>query len=150
MPEFSVRPPRPADRSWIDRIRRIEWDAQTVAVHRVLYRPSRWPGFIAEGGKSKKGLLTHRLDGQTCEIVTLNSWQKGRRVSTAWIQAVQEIGHQKNCSRPWLIPMNDNTFALSFYQKSGFSIAAIHIDAVQANRLLKPGIPLTSVAAGFW
>jgi len=118
--EFSVRPPQPADRSWIDRVMRIEWSAQTVAVHRVLYRPSRWPVFIAEGGKSKKGLLTHRLAGQTCEIVMLNSWQKCRRVSTAWIQAVQEIGHQKNCSRPWLIPMNDNTSALSFTRRVVF------------------------------
>jgi len=43
----------------------------------------------------------------------------------------------------FLITTNDNTHALRFYQNRNFVIAAIHINAIEKSRQLKPEIPLT-------
>jgi RimJ/RimL family protein N-acetyltransferase len=44
--------------------------------------------------------------------------------------------------RVWLITTNDNTAALRFYQRLGFDLVALHRDAVDAARSIKPSIPL--------
>jgi ribosomal protein S18 acetylase RimI-like enzyme len=145
LPEFSIRPLGPGDRSWVDQAMRTEWGAQTVVVHQVLYRPSELSGFVAEQGVEKVGLLTYQIAGRECEIVTLNSWHDGRGIGTALIEAVQKICHVTDCSRLWLITTNDNTPALRFYQKRGFRIAAVHIGAVEDDRRLKPEIPASGL-----
>lgn len=45
----------------------------------------------------------------------------------------------------WLITTNDNTVALRFYQKRGFVLAAIHRNALEESRRLKPSIPLVGI-----
>jgi len=40
---------------------------------------------------------------------------------------------------------NDNTAALRFYQKWGFLLVAVHRNAVEQARKLKPEIPLTGI-----
>ena len=47
----------------------------------------------------------------------------------------------RNCRRLWLITTNDNIPAIHFYQKRGFTLAALHTDAVNTSRELKPEIP---------
>jgi hypothetical protein len=42
-----------------------------------------------------------------------------------------------------LITTNDNTKALRFWQKRGFRLAAVHRNAVEKSRKIKPEIPLT-------
>jgi RimJ/RimL family protein N-acetyltransferase len=44
--------------------------------------------------------------------------------------------------RLWLITTNDNTRALRFYQRQGFQLIALHFDAIEVSRKLKPEIPL--------
>jgi hypothetical protein len=46
------------------------------------------------------------------------------------------------CTRLWLITTNDNLHALRFYQKRGFMLVAVHRNAVEQSRKLKPEIPL--------
>jgi len=143
--DFSIRPLKRAERSWVDQAIRTEWGAPTIAVHQMLYLPSELPGFVAEQGGQKAGLATYHIDGRSCEIVSLNSWREGQGIGTALIEAVKRICRQKNCRRLWLVTTNDNTPALLFYQRRGFTIAAIYIGAVEADRRLKPEIPLTGI-----
>ena len=44
------------------------------------------------------------------------------------------------CTRLWLITTNDNLRALRFYQRRGFRLAALHRDALETSRRLKPSI----------
>ena len=44
-----------------------------------------------------------------------------------------------------MITTNDNRRAISFYQKYGFTIAAIHHNALEESRKLKPSIPITGI-----
>jgi RimJ/RimL family protein N-acetyltransferase len=55
---------------------------------------------------------------------------------------VKEVAVASGCERLWLITTNDNTPALRFYQKRGFQLVAIHRNALEHSRRLKPQIPL--------
>jgi ribosomal protein S18 acetylase RimI-like enzyme len=89
--------------------------------------------------------LTYHIDGDACEIVTLDSQREGWGIGTALIEAVKAAARQSGCGRLWLVTTNDNTHALRFYQKRGFILAALHRDAVAASRAIKPEIPFFGV-----
>lgn len=55
-------------------------------------------------------------------------------------QAVSE-----NCFRLWLITTNDNLAAIGYYQKRGFSLVAVHRNALEEARKIKPTIPLIGI-----
>ncbi len=142
MPEFTIRELIPRDREWVDRATAEAWGAETVAVHGRLYRPSELPGFVAEDARGPIGLLTYNIEGQACEVVTLNSWQEGQGIGRALLDAVRATARRRGCRRLWLVTTNDNTQALRFYQKWGLRLAALHVNAVERDRGLKPEIPL--------
>jgi hypothetical protein len=43
----------------------------------------------------------------------------------------------------WLVTTNDNTAAIRFYQRRGWDLVALHRDALDRSRELKPAIPRT-------
>lgn len=120
----------------------VEWGAETVVVHETVYRPAELPGFAAKRGDEILGILTYHLEGEACEIVTLNAWREGLGVGTALIEAVKQAAGRKKCRRLWLVTTNDSLPALRFYQKRGFIIATVHVNAIEKDRRLKPEIPL--------
>ena len=63
-------------------------------------------------------------------------------MGTSLVEAAKQTALQKSCKRLWLVTTNDNTRALRFWQKRGFKIAAIHVNAIAQSRKLKPEIPL--------
>jgi GNAT superfamily N-acetyltransferase len=58
------------------------------------------------------------------------------------IDAVRQEAQRAGCKRLWLITTNDNLTALRFYQRRGFVLVAVHRNAVELSRKLKPQIPL--------
>jgi RimJ/RimL family protein N-acetyltransferase len=88
------------------------------------------------------GLVTYRIEGSQCEVVTLNSEEEGTGIGTALLEAVCREAAAAGCTRVWLITTNDNLPALRFYQKRGMRLFALHPNAVEASRKLKPEIPL--------
>jgi GNAT superfamily N-acetyltransferase len=130
------------DRPWVERLIGERWGADTVAAHGMLYRPADLPGFVALEGDQPIGLLTYRVEGDACEIVTIDSLVERRGTGTALLEAVADEARRAGCRRLWLITTNDNLPALRFYEKRGFSLAAVHSGAVAESRKLKPAIPL--------
>ena len=61
------------------------------------------------------------------------------------LDAVREIAGDAGCRRLWLITTNDNLPALGFYQKRGWRLVALHRDALDESRRLKPEIPLLGI-----
>jgi ribosomal protein S18 acetylase RimI-like enzyme len=142
VPDLYIRLLTPADRDWV-RQKIIEtWGAETVVVHQTVYRPAELPGFVAKSGDEIIGLLTYHLEGEACEIVTLDAWRAGLGVGTALIETVKQVAGREKCRRLWLVTTNDNLPALRFYQKRGFVIAAVHLNAIEKDRRWKPEIPL--------
>jgi len=88
------------------------------------------------------GFACYHIEGDTCELVTLDSMREGIGVGSALIAVVAAAAQSAGCKRLWLITTNDNLHALGFYQKRGFVLVAVHRNAMQVTRQLKPLIPL--------
>lgn len=121
------------------------WGAESVVAHGEIFHPAELPGFSAEAEGEVIGLLTYHIEGEACEIVTLDSWREGFGVGSALIEAAKQAVVRVGGHRLWLITTNDNTHALRFYQKRGFVIAAVHVNAMENSRKLKPEIPMVGM-----
>jgi ribosomal protein S18 acetylase RimI-like enzyme len=141
MDMFTLRPLTTADRGWVTQRIIESWGAEIVVVHKTIYHPNELPGFVVIIGEKKVGLLTYHIEGTACEIVTLDSWSEVRGVGTELIKAVKQAVCREGCDRLWLITTNDNTHALRFYQKQGFTLAAVRINSMEQTRKIKPEIP---------
>ena len=122
------------------------WGAEIIVAHGTVHRPHELPGFVAVlrtqgAGGDKVGLLTYEIRAAECEIVTLDSIRPGVGVGSALVQAVNTAARRAGCRRLWLVTTNDNLHALGFYQRRGFAIVAVHRDAVEQARRIKPQIP---------
>jgi GNAT superfamily N-acetyltransferase len=142
MPDIIILPLHIADREWISQFMLEHWGSNKVVSRGVVYYPQDLPGFVATDESEKVGLVTYDITGSYCEIVTIDSVRPFSGVGTALIEAVKNIALQSGCKRLWLITTNDNMNALRFYQKRGFEIVAIHRNALDISRKLKPEIPL--------
>lgn len=86
--------------------------------------------------------MTYEIKDRECQIVSLDSKQENQGIGTALVNCVVQAAREKGCLRVWLITTNDNTRAMRFYQRRGFNLVALHFDAVNVSRELKPEIPL--------
>ena len=102
-------------------------------------------GFVAVRDGLSVGLLTYNIIGDECEITLMQSMREGIGVGSALISVMKDAAIQEGCKRLWLITTNDNLHALGFYQKRGFTLAAVYPDALARSRELKPGIPMTGM-----
>ncbi|MEW5939977.1 MAG: GNAT family N-acetyltransferase [Chloroflexota bacterium] len=119
------------------------WGSDFVVAHGTTFHPENVSGFIALNGENQwAGLATFVFDGDECEIVSLDSLNENEGIGTALIQAVIEEARGLQCRRVHLVTTNDNLRALGFYQKRGFHLSALRVDALEDSRKIKPGISL--------
>jgi ribosomal protein S18 acetylase RimI-like enzyme len=137
-----VRPLTDDDRDWAIRLIEEHWGSTRIVTRGVVYDVAGLSGFVAVRGDDRIGLLTYRIAGDNCEIMSLNSLGEGVGAGSALIAAVRDTAREAGCARLWLITTNDNLPALRFYQKRGFHLAAVYPNALAASRRLKPEIPL--------
>ena len=142
MAPFLIRPTDEDDRSFIREFITHRWHAEAVIAHGIIFYPAELPGYIAQKGKEIIGLVTYCIELQECEIITLDSIKEGQGVGSELLEAVKQAAIQHGCTGLTLITTNDNLDALRFYQKHGFKIRAVFLDAILKSRELKPSIPL--------
>ncbi len=142
MPGFQIRTLTSTDHDWVCRVIANEWFTEVVVVHGEVFHPADLPGFAVFVDEEPIGVLTYNLIGNECEIVTLNSWREGLGVGTSLIEATRQTAIRTGCKRLFLVTTNNNLIALRFYQKRGFIISAVRINAIAKSRILKPQIPL--------
>lgn len=145
MSNFYLRPLNDDDGERVRRFLIERWGSARVVSRGKIYHADALPGFVAMQGDRIVGLATHRIGANECELVTLDSAREGIGIGSALIEAVKNAARQAGCTRLWLITTNDNTPAIRFYQKRGFVMAALHRNAIEASRRLKPSIPLTGL-----
>ena len=145
MTTFEIRVLENSDRSWARQLLEAEWGGNIVVSRGRVHDASQLPGFIALDGTRPLGLVTYRIDADACELITLNSLTHGIGIGSALVSEVKEIARAAGCRRLWLITTNDNTRALRFYQKNSFRLVALHRDALEESRELKPSIPLVGL-----
>lgn len=139
--DFVVRVFLEEHRAWAERLLSERWGSSRTVSRGVLHEAVRLPGFVALRGDTPLGLATYRLDGSSCEVVTLDAVEVGRGIGTALLQRVEALARAERCTRIWLVTTNDNLEALRFYQRRGFRLVRVHRGALDASRRLKPEIP---------
>ncbi len=140
MLDIAIRPLTDADHEWVKHFIMQRWGSPIMIAHGVTYTISELSGFVADIEGKRVGLLTYAIQAQDCEIVSLDSTRPG--VGTALMEAIKAYAQQQGRTRLWLVTTNDNLHALRFYQKRGYTLVAVHRDAVTRARWLKPAIPL--------
>jgi DNA-3-methyladenine glycosylase I len=135
----------PEDRDWVKDLFHERWGSPRIVTRGRVHKVDQLAGFIAEYQETPVGLVTYQIDGDECEIVSLDSMVEGRGVGSALVAAVEEATTKHGCKRLWLITTNDNTAALRFYQKLGFRLVAVHRNAIEKSRELKPEIPIVGM-----
>ncbi|UCC44045.1 MAG: GNAT family N-acetyltransferase [Candidatus Zixiibacteriota bacterium] len=139
--EFITRKATSDDRDWIIEVVR-GWEADYVITRGRKVYPQDLPAFVAETPDGERiGLVTYEIIGDQCEVVTLDAFRKFSGAGTALMHDVIEVARSQGIRRVWLITTNDNLDAIRFYQRRGFTIAAVHVNAIEHSRKLKPSIP---------
>jgi ribosomal protein S18 acetylase RimI-like enzyme len=139
---ITIQPLDAKNRDWARRLLADSWGSVFMVSRGVLHNLSDVPGLVACDEGKRVGLLLYRIDGDECEIMSLDSLKEGIGVGTALIRVMRQTAREAGCKRLWLITTNDNTHALRFYQKRGFRLVALYPNALDDSRLLKPEIPL--------
>jgi ribosomal protein S18 acetylase RimI-like enzyme len=117
------------------------WGAAHVVGRGRSWNPVELPGFAAYEGGRCVGLVTYEIDGEACEIVTIDALVEGEGVGTALVEAVEDVARDSGCTRVQLVTTNNNLRALAFYQKRGFRLVGLIPGGVEELRKLKPSIP---------
>ena len=118
------------------------WGGPYVVSRGVLYDTRTLPGFAAIEDGEVIGYVLYNVAGDECEITVLESLHPNQGTGTTLINEVIRVARETPCRRVWLVTTNDNTRAIRFYQRFGFALRAVHIDAMDDARKLKPRIPL--------
>jgi len=130
------------DREWVRSFVSRRWGADFVVAHGKSYFPHELPGFIAvDSSAGRLGLMTYCIENDALEVVTLDSVSERRGVGTALLAAARDKALEARCRKVWLITTNDNIDALRFYLKRGYRLVAVHLDALEVTRRLKPSLP---------
>ncbi len=129
-------------RALVNKILKYEWNSPPIISRGRALDTTALPGFISVTDTHVNGLITYKIEKSECEIVTLNSFEENKGIGTALINAVLSIAKERQCNRIWLVTTNDDINAIRFYQKKGFDLVAVHINAIDVSREMKPSIPL--------
>ena len=140
---FSIEKISPQTRPFVDRQIAESWGGPFVVSRGILHDTRSHAGFAALEGGEVIGYILYNIAGGDCEITVLECMRPGRGVGGELINEVLRAAREAQCRRVWLITTNDNTRAIRFYQRFGFTLKAVHINAMDTARLLKPQIPLT-------
>jgi GNAT superfamily N-acetyltransferase len=138
---ITVRQPREDERGWIREFLEAAWGTPVVS-RGVAHDAPELPALVADAGGEIVGLATFHFADGDCELVTLDAVREGQGVGSALLAAVGEEAGRRGCGRMWLITSNDNVNAIRFYQRRGMRLVAVHRDAIDEARRIKPTIPL--------
>ncbi len=118
------------------------WGDSFVVAHGEAIHPARLPGFVALRGGDVVGHATYRVDGDSCELTSIDATPRHAGIGSALLDAVIERARANGCRLVWLTTTNDNLDAIRFYQRRGFRFRALRPQAVDAaRRTVKPGLP---------
>ena len=113
-----------------------------VVVHGRCYSPQGLAGFVAEKEGAIVGLVTYDLEETACHVVTLDSARPRQGVGSALLSSVEAEACRAARPRVRLVTSNDNLEALRFYQRRGYTLAALRPGELARSRAIKPYIPL--------
>jgi N-acetylglutamate synthase-like GNAT family acetyltransferase len=118
------------------------WGSSILVTRGKTYRAQDLDGVLVYEEEKIIGLGLYNIEKEDCEIVLLETFVQNKGIGTKIIEKIKENAKKKNCKRVWLITDNSNINALKFYQKRGFHISNIYLNAMEESRRIKPEIPM--------
>jgi len=116
------------------------WGSDILVTRGNIYKASDLDGVLVYENGKIIGLGLYKIKND-CEIVLLETFTQNKGIGSKIIEKIKEIAKAKNCKRVWLITSNENINAIKFYQKRGFHISNIYLNAMEEARKIKPEIP---------
>ena len=138
---MEVRPITPSDRPWVTQAVAGHFASARIVSRGVLHDSGELPGLVAIHDGTRCGALLYAIHEGECEVVVLISLVRRAGVAAALLGAVQGTARDAGCRRLWLVTTNDNQPAIEFYSGQGWSLKAVHENAVTEARRVKPEIP---------
>lgn len=120
------------------------WGSPKIVSRGKMHNAAKLPRFVARDISNKLvGLVVYRIDEQdnNCELVAIATKIRSEGIGSQLLKKVEKVALKKKCPRIWLITLNDNIEAAAFYIKKGYRLVAVHIDALEESRKLKPQLP---------
>jgi len=119
------------------------WGSDILVSGGKIHRAEDLDGILVYHDNKIVGLGLYDIKNYDCEIVLLESFVHNKGIGSQLIERIKEIAKAKKCKRIWIITSNDNIDAIKFYQRKGFCISNIYINAIEESRKVKPEIPHT-------
>lgn len=119
-----------------------EWNSDRMVSRGHQHFVEQLEVIIAVENTKIVGLLTFSINHKEVEIVSLDSFEEGKGIGTKLLDFILNHFRNLNLDRIWLITSNDNCHAMRFYQKRGWKMVNIHLNAIEQARKIKPEIPI--------
>lgn len=107
-----------------------------------IFWNEKLPGFEARTKEGLAGILIYGVSNNSCKIVSLDSMVENHGIGSHLLKHAVGKARELGCKRVWATVTNDNIRSIRFFQKRGFTMAAIHKNSVEEARKLSPGIPM--------
>jgi GNAT superfamily N-acetyltransferase len=129
----------------ISRVWSVRWGAPVVTVS-GSYRPCDVEGIALVGSsETPAGLVTWTVRGGEAEIVTVDTLEEGRGEGPRLLCEAERRMREQGAIVARLVTSNDNVRAAGFYQSCGYRLTRLHLDALDAVRRVKAGVPETGL-----
>ena len=137
-----IRAIEEADRPAVTRLLTDRWASPDILIEGVMIDASALPGFLAEDNGDLVGLVTLIKRETEWEILTLDSLSRWAGTGTQLLDAVVQDARRQGLTRLMVRTSNDNLDAFRFYQRRGFRLERVVPGVIDAERRLKPEIPI--------
>lgn len=124
-----------------------DWEAFTGGAPIVgllgLYEAGDVEGLVLDGEDGLAGaMVTWAQQGDMAEVVSLHATVPGSGAGRRALAEVESRLRARGVTTVLIATTNDNADALRFYLREGYRLTAVHLDAMEKVRELKPGVPL--------
>lgn len=132
------------DKNRIDAARYIldRWGDVNMVIRGKMMDVSAGEGVLVCLDGTLCAVCCYEIDGGSAEITLMDSAAERRGIGSALIERVKAAAQERGCHTLRLITTNDNLHAMEFYQRRGFVLTGVNVDALTRSRQLKPSIPL--------
>lgn len=139
---MKIRPKIKKDSKAVKNFMIETWGGEMLFVRGKKYYPENMDGFIAEEDGKIVGYLIYEDQGDQYEIIVFESLEKFKGVGTRLLDTLKALIKAKGLNKIVVMTTNDDLDALRFYQRRGFVICGIGVNAIEGSRKVKPSIPM--------
>ncbi len=118
------------------------WYSTNMSIRGEIIDGTKLDGFLIQEDNRIIGLVTYIFFYDICEIVSLDSKKENIGIGTALLKEIENVAIANKCTKMRLITTNDNLRALQFYQKRGYFLTKLYLNAMDEVRKVKPNVPL--------